>query len=131
MTRFVRRVYLSMALVAPTVALAQPSPPNVVVAGAPTLTRAKPSSVGMSNALMRRLDSVIKAGIADRATPGATIAVARRGKLLVLKGYGHTDWATGAPATTDSTMYDMASLTKVVATTTAAMILEEEGKLNI
>ena len=131
MTRFVRRVCLSMSLVAPTVTLAQPSLPNVIVAGAPALTRARPSSVGMSNALIPRLDSVIKAGIADHAAPGATIAVARRGKLLVLKGYGHTDWAAGAPATTDSTMYDMASLTKVVATTTAAMILEEEGKLNI
>jgi len=85
----------------------------------------------MSNALIPRLDSVIKAGIADHASPGVTIAVARRGKLLLLRGYGRSDWAPGAPAATDSTMYDMASLTKVVATTTAAMILEEEGKLDI
>ena len=49
----------------------------------------------------------------------------------MLKGYGRTDWAPGAPAANDSTMYDMASLTKVVAATTAAMILEEEGKLDI
>ena len=49
----------------------------------------------------------------------------------ILKGYGTTDYATGAPAVDASTMYDLASLTKVVATTTAAMILEEEGKLDI
>src|SRR4051812_38583448 len=133
MTRFGRitrvssvLVPLACASVAPRVP-AQSAAPNAV-ATAPltlTLTRAKPSAVGMSNALVPRLDSVIKAGIADHATPGATIAVVRRGKILALKGYGHTDWAAGAPLATDSTMYDMASLTKVVATTTAAMILEE------
>ena len=48
-----------------------------------------------------------------------------------LKGYGTTDYTTGAPAVDASTMYDLASLTKVVATTTAAMILEDEGKLDI
>ncbi len=116
---------------------AQSAGPNAVASVGPALTlgsaltRAKPSAVGMSNRLVPRLDSVIKAAIADHATPGATIAVARRGKLLLLKGYGRTDWARGAPRTTDSTMYDMASLTKVVATTTAAMILEEEGQLNL
>lgn len=112
-------------------ASAQPSQPNVEVSSAPALTRGAPSAVGMSNSLVARVDSVINAAIADRATPGATIAVVRRGKLLMLKGYGRNDWASGSPATTDSTMYDMASLTKVVSATTAAMILEEEGKLDL
>ena len=131
--RFVRIV----CAVVPISASAQASAPNATAAISavrtlgPALTRAKPSAVGMSTKLVPRLDSVIRAAIADHATPGATIAVARRGKLLVLKGYGHTDWAPGAPRATDSTMYDMASLTKVVATTTAAMILEEEGKLDL
>ena len=50
---------------------------------------------------------------------------------MYLKGFGTTDYAADAPAVDASTMYDLASLTKVVATTTAAMILEEEGKLDI
>jgi CubicO group peptidase (beta-lactamase class C family) len=112
-------------------AAAQLRAPNAAPTPVGTLTRAKPAAVGMSNMLETRVDSVINAAIKDHASPGATIAVARRGKLLMLKGYGHTDWAAGAPRATDSTMYDMASLTKVVATTTAAMILEEEGKLDI
>ena len=134
MTHFVRlaTVVAAIAVVLPVPsASAQGRPPNAIAPGALTLVKAKPSAAGMSESLVRRVDSVIKAGIADHATPGATLAVARRGKLLMLKGYGHTDWAPGAPAATDSTMYDMASLTKVVATTTASMILEEEGKLNI
>ena len=141
MTRFGRLVRLSrvVASLACATALApvasaqtaQRTAPNADSVETRALTRAKPSAVGMSNALIPRLDSVIKASIADHASPGVTIAVARRGKLLLLRGYGHSDWAPGAPAATDSTMYDMASLTKVVATTTAAMILEEEGKLDI
>ena len=136
MTSLRRFVRIVCTLVPITVS-AQPAAPNAAASiGAartlgPALTRAKPSVVGMSNKLVPRLDSVIRAAIADHATPGATIAVARRGKLLLLKGYGHTDWAPGAPRANDSTMYDMASLTKVVATTTAAMILEEEGKLDL
>ena len=106
-------------------------PPNAPSPAGVTLTRARPTVVGMSALLIPRLDSVINAAIADHATPGATVAIARRGQLVVLKGYGHTDWAPNAPRATDSTMYDMASLTKVVATTTAAMMLEEEGKLDI
>ena len=107
------------------------APPNAASVARRPLVRAAPAAVGMSNRLTARVDSVIRAAIADRATPGATIAVARRGKLLMLKGYGRADWAAGAPPATDSTMYDMASLTKVVSATTAAMILEEEGKLDL
>ena len=106
--------------------------PAATVTAAPrALIRSRPASVGFADALVPRLDSIVTAAIADRATPGATIAVARRGQLVLLKGYGRIDWASWAPAATDSTMYDMASLTKVVAATTAAMILEEEGKLDL
>ena len=110
---------------------AQAAAPNAVGPVSLALSRAHPAAVGMSNRLVTRIDSVIKTAIADHATPGATIAVARRGRLVLLKGYGRTDWAKGAARATDSTMYDLASLTKVVATTTAAMILEDEGKLDI
>jgi len=128
--RFAGPVLLALML-APSGVSAQAAVPNAVRSFGVTLTRAKPAVVGMTNRLIPRLDSIIKAAIADHATPGATIAVARRGRIVLLKGYGHTDWAKGAPRATDSTMYDLASLTKVVATTTAAMILEEEGKLDL
>jgi CubicO group peptidase (beta-lactamase class C family) len=135
MNRFARFVSLTSLVVASatlgSTATAQLRRPNAAPTPVGALARAKPATVGMSNTLEARVDSVINAAIKDHASPGATIAVARRGKLLMLKGYGHTDWAAGAPRATDSTMYDMASLTKVVATTTAAMILEEEGKLDI
>ena len=118
-------------LVAPLAALAQTPLPNAMTSTGPRLTTGTPTAVGMSDALVQKVDSVIQAGIADHVAPGVTVAIGRRGKLLMLKGYGHTDWARGAPLTTDSTMYDMASLTKVIATTTAAMMLEEAGTLDL
>jgi CubicO group peptidase (beta-lactamase class C family) len=106
----------------------RPAAPPVPAAPAPLAT---PAQAGMSDRLVPVLDSIIGAAIADRATPGAAIAVGRDGRVVVRKAYGRTDWAAGAPAATDSTLYDLASLTKVVATTTAAMMLEETGKLDL
>ena len=136
MTRLVHLARLAAAL-APLACATTAVPPAAAqigsaMAAAPrTLARARPSEVGFSDVLIPRVDSIITAAIADGATPGATIAIARRGRLVMLKGYGRADWAAGAPAANDSTMYDMASLTKVVSATTAAMILEEEGRLDL
>jgi CubicO group peptidase (beta-lactamase class C family) len=85
----------------------------------------------MSRDLNSTLDSIVRVGIADGAAPGVALAVGRWGRLVHLRSYGRIDVAPDAPAVTDSTLFDMASLTKVVATTTAAMILEDEGKLDL
>ena len=90
-----------------------------------------PASVGMDPALGARLDSIISVAIASGAAPGGAVAVGRWGKIVHLRAYGRIDAAPGAAAVTDSTLFDLASLTKVVATTTAAMILEDEGRLDL
>jgi CubicO group peptidase (beta-lactamase class C family) len=116
----------------PSAALASPVGAWAVAAAPPSrLTAAAPSAVGMSDALPARLDSIVTAAIADRASPGVVVAVARHGRLVVDRAWGKQDWAADAPPASDSTLYDMASLTKVVATTTAAMLLEDDGKLDI
>ena len=97
----------------------------------PTLIRADPRDVGLAGDLGARLDSIVAVGIAQGAAPGVALAVGRYGRLVHLRGYGRIDTGTVAPLVTDSTLFDMASLTKVVATTTAAMILEDENKLNL
>lgn len=97
-------------------------------AGLPTVA---PERVGMRPDLGERLDGIIEAAIADGAAPGAAVAVGRHGELVHLRGYGRLDWDDEAPAADPSTIWDLASLTKVVATTTAAMILEEEGLLDL
>jgi CubicO group peptidase (beta-lactamase class C family) len=99
--------------------------PVTVLAGAPA------SDVGFAEGLSAQLDSIANAAIADRAAPAIAMAVGRHGRLVHLRGYGTVDWAPGSAAVTDSTLFDLASITKVVATTTAAMILEEEGRLDL
>jgi len=105
--------------------------PRVRLAPVNALVSASPITVGMDSTLPARLDSIIRAGIAEGASPGAAIAVGRYGRLVHLRGYGTLDYAADSPPVDANTLYDMASLTKVVATTTVAMILEEQGKLDI
>lgn len=95
------------------------------------LPAASPEDVGLAPWLPDRLDEILRDAIAHGATPGAALAVGRRGRLVVSAGYGRLDWDRRSPSVTDSTIYDLASLTKVVATTTAAMLLVEEGRLDL
>jgi CubicO group peptidase (beta-lactamase class C family) len=95
------------------------------------LTSTPPREAGLAADLPATLDSIARAAIADRAAPAIAIAVGRHGRLVHLAGYGAVDWAPGSAPVTDSTLFDLASVTKVVATTTAAMILEEEGRLDL
>ena len=58
--------------------------------------------------------------------------IGRRDSLLYAKGYGHLTWNRGAPTTRpDSTLWDLASLSKVVATTSAVMLLVERGRVSL
>lgn len=118
--------------VAPTPELdprsSRPASPLVAVGG---LVAAPPSEVGFDDALTARLDSIVRTALAEGAAPGAAVAVGRYGRLVHLRGYGSLDYAAGSPAVDPTTLYDLASLTKVVATTTIAMQLEEQGALDL
>lgn len=119
------------AVVCVLIAACATSGPPRRLATTTTLAVAQPASVGMNAGLNAQLDSIVMAALAEGAAPGAALVVARYGRLVHVRGYGRTHTGLGAPAVTDSTIYDLASLTKVVGTTTAAMILEEEGKLDL
>ena len=95
------------------------------------LVPARPAAVGMHPSVGARLDSLVQSALHEGVAPGVALAVGRYGRLVHLKGYGEIDWPPGAPAVTPETIWDLASLTKVVGTTVAAMILEEEGKLDL
>jgi CubicO group peptidase (beta-lactamase class C family) len=66
-----------------------------------------------------------------KAFPGAVLAVGQHGKLLALKSFGHLDSEAKAPAMPKNAIFDLASLTKVVATTSAAEILYDRGQLDL
>ena len=96
-----------------------------------TLLPARPAAAGFSARLTQRLDSLGRAAVADGTAPAVAIAVGRYGRLVHLAGYGRIDAPADAPAVTPRTVFDLASVTKVVATTTAAMILEEDSLLDL
>lgn len=97
----------------------------------PVVTPPVENIAGVSVSLAPRLDSIMAQAIHDTVTPGGAIAVGRHGRIVIMKAYGRVSLDSMAPAVTDSTLYDLASLTKVVATTTAAMLLEEDSLLDI
>lgn len=91
---------------------------------------AYPEEVGMSTQQLYRVDSLLEAAIADRAFPGAAVAIGRGPAIVWLKGYGHFTYTSDQRVTPES-VFDLASLTKVVVTTTAAMQLYEAGQLDL
>ncbi len=85
--------------------------------------------------ILAGLDNLMEQGIQQRAFPGATLWVGWRGETLLCSAYGKTadqayDQYEPVPVTTN-TLYDLASLTKVIATTTAILQLIEQGKLGL
>ena len=74
---------------------------------------------------------LLRQAIADHAFPAASVAITHRGSLVALRGFGHFTYETNSPDATADTVFDLASLTKVVATTSTAMILYERGLLDL
>ena len=116
-----------MLLLSALLLLANPDAPSVRGDGLPS---AEPALVGMSAERLRAIDRVVERGVAAGGFPGASVVVGRKGFAVWQRGFGTLDWRTGSAAVDPSaTIYDLASLTKVVATTTAIMILYDEGKV--
>ena len=78
------------------------------------------------------VDRAALAGIREGLYPGAVVVIGRRDSILYSRGYGHFTWnpASRAPDP-DSTLWDVASITKVVATAASAMRLVDQGKLHL
>jgi CubicO group peptidase (beta-lactamase class C family) len=87
-----------------------------------------PEEAGMNTAILHRIDSLMHAAIAEQAFPGAAIAIGRDETIVKLEGYGHFTY-DGVQTVTPQSVFDLASMTKVVTTTTAAMLLYEADRL--
>jgi uncharacterized protein YbbC (DUF1343 family)/CubicO group peptidase (beta-lactamase class C family) len=96
-----------------------------------TLPSAAPASVGMNASRLAGMDAVIGEALAGGAAPGAVVLVARRGRIVWRKAYGSRALEPAREAMTTDTIFDLASLTKVVATATSIMILIERGQLGL
>jgi uncharacterized protein YbbC (DUF1343 family)/CubicO group peptidase (beta-lactamase class C family) len=98
------------------------------VAGLPD---ASPTRLGFDADRLSRLDGVIDRAIEQKKIPGAVVLVGRRGCLAYARAAGLRAVSPGREPMTRDTVFDLASLTKPIATTTAVMMLVEEGAIRL
>ena len=75
--------------------------------------------------------NIVLSGLNDQAFPAATVSVGRSSGALWEEAFGQLTYDSGAPRCTDATIFDLASLTKVVSTASIAMRLVERGQLSL
>src|SRR5215470_17622326 len=95
------------------------------------LPAAAPSAAGMSAAQLAHIDEAVSAEIARKQLPGAVVLVGRQGKVVWRRAYGNRALEPQVEPMTVDTVFDLASLTKVVATATSVMILVERGTVRL
>jgi CubicO group peptidase (beta-lactamase class C family)/beta-glucosidase-like glycosyl hydrolase len=89
-----------------------------------------PEEVGMDSQALDRISNVIKEAIENQATPGCQVIVARSGKIVYNRAFGNYTYENQNPVTKE-TIYDLASMTKVLATLQAVMFLYDKGMIDV
>ena len=90
-----------------------------------------PEQMGLDSRILNRIDSIALAAIKMEATPGCAILVMRGNRIVYDKAFGNTVYKGGKPVDPMGTIYDLASVTKVTATTMATMRLVHEGAIDL
>jgi uncharacterized protein YbbC (DUF1343 family)/CubicO group peptidase (beta-lactamase class C family) len=85
----------------------------------------------MNASKLSRIDALVEADIAAKKLPGAVVIVGHKGKIVFRKAYGNRSLVPAVEKMTVDTVFDAASLTKGVATSTSVMVLLEQGKLRL
>ncbi|HEX6104581.1 MAG TPA: serine hydrolase domain-containing protein [Gemmatimonadales bacterium] len=90
------------------------------------------SATGAAAQSFAEVDAAVREGIRRGLYPGAVVVIGRRDSVLYTRGYGHYTWNPASPTPDiDSTLWDIASITKVVATAATAMRLVDQGRLDL
>lgn len=129
-----RKVTISvicLTLLVPLSPFAQSSRPANQRQAPQRLAAATPESVGMSSERLAKIDEAVLASIERKETPGAVVLVARKGRVVYRKAFGDRAIEPKREPMTIDTIFDLASLTKIVATATSMMILVERGKVSL
>jgi uncharacterized protein YbbC (DUF1343 family)/CubicO group peptidase (beta-lactamase class C family) len=92
---------------------------------------ALPQTVGMSAERLNQIDALVEKDIADKKLPGAVVLVGHKGKIVFRKAYGNRSLVGTVEKMTVDTVFDVASLTKPIATATSVMILVERGQIRL
>ena len=95
------------------------------------LPKVAPADVGMSSERLADIDSVVQQALEQKKMPGCVVAVGHGGKIAYLKAFGNRQVQPQVAAMTTDTVFDMASLTKPLATATSIMKLIETGQIRL
>jgi uncharacterized protein YbbC (DUF1343 family) len=95
------------------------------------LTRQSPADLGFDERRLERVEELVNEGIREKKMPGCVICFGRKGKIAYLRPFGNKQLEPSEVAMTVDTLFDMASITKPVATGTSIMKLVEQGKLRL
>jgi uncharacterized protein YbbC (DUF1343 family)/CubicO group peptidase (beta-lactamase class C family) len=127
-------VLLSLSPAAFGAAPAGQAPRMTVAAPVPSGTAAPAEPQGTVTVDVRRHDAIellVREAIAEKKLPGAVVLVGRGDRILYQKAFGNRALVPAAEPMTVDTIFDLASLTKVVATTTSVMMLVEQGRVRL
>ncbi len=94
------------------------------------LPEALPEEVGVSPVAIRRMERAVESALRAGAAPGAVLLVVKEGRVIERRAFGRLR-PGGAEPMTPEAIFDLASLTKVVATATATALLAEDGRLRL
>ena len=119
-------VYVSLA-----VALVVAFSSGAAFAVPPKLPHAAPEEAGMSEARLADIDAAVAEALAAKQMPGCVVLIARHGKIVYLKAFGDRSIEPERVAMTADTVFDLASLTKPIATATSIMLLVEQGRIKL
>ena len=89
-----------------------------------------PENVGMNSAILSKIDAIANRAISAKMTPGIQVLVARKGKVIYQKSFGHHTYDETIKVQ-DSDIYDVASLTKILATLPNVMLQYDQQKINL
>jgi CubicO group peptidase (beta-lactamase class C family) len=89
-----------------------------------------PEEVGINSEYLENIDSIVACAIYGGATPGCQVYIAKDGKVIYNKSFGYHTYSKSI-AVKENDLYDIASITKVAATTLASMKMYEQGKLSL
>ncbi|GAB5442466.1 MAG: hypothetical protein Fues2KO_28150 [Fuerstiella sp.] len=95
------------------------------------LPKAKPEAVGMDVKKLDEIDAVVAEGIAEKKMPGCVVMIGHQGHIVYHKAFGHRQLVPQKQPMKPDTVFDMASLTKPIATATSIMTLVDAGKLDV
>jgi uncharacterized protein YbbC (DUF1343 family) len=90
-----------------------------------------PETLGVSAGRLAKIDEVVRQAIARGDLPGAVVVIVHRGRVIFRKAYGSRSKQPADAPMTPEVVFDLASLTKPIATATALMLLVEQGKLRL